>query len=69
MPQEYLTPAELAATLRMSRSTIYRLIAGGQIPGTIRVSARMYRIPAAGVSQFITARGITQAQPPDPPGV
>jgi excisionase family DNA binding protein len=52
----YITVAELAAAIRVSRNTIYRLIEADQIPGTIRVSTRTLRIPASAASQLLAAR-------------
>lgn len=43
----YLTPAEVAVHLRVCRMTVYRMIADGSFPGTIRTgrTGRTIRIP------------------------
>jgi excisionase family DNA binding protein len=51
---EFLTVAEVAATLRVSDMTIYRLITGGEIRA-LKVG-RSYRIPAEALDQWLTDR-------------
>jgi excisionase family DNA binding protein len=47
----FLSPAEVAAELRVSTSTILRLIHADKLPA-IAVSERIYRIPAASFEMF-----------------
>jgi excisionase family DNA binding protein len=48
----FLSPAEVAAELRVSSSTVLRLIRAGKLPA-IAVSERIYRIPAATLERFL----------------
>jgi len=48
----FLSPAEVAAELRVSTSTVLRLIRSGRLPA-IAVSERIYRIPAATLQRFL----------------
>ena len=48
----FLSPAEVAAELRVSRSTVLRLIRAGKLPA-IAVSERIYRIPVATLERFL----------------
>lgn len=48
----FLSPAEVAAELRVSTSTVLRLIRSGKLPA-IAVSERIYRIPAATLERFL----------------
>ncbi|NJD30005.1 MAG: helix-turn-helix domain-containing protein [Chloroflexi bacterium] len=50
-PKLFLTPAEVAADLRVSTSTVLRLIHANKLPA-IAVSERIYRIPAATLERF-----------------
>ena len=50
-PQEYLTAAELAAMLRVSGATIYRLVHAGHLPGT-RVG-RSIRVARTAVHRYL----------------
>ena len=50
-PKLFLTPAEVAADLRVSTSTVLRLIHADKLPA-IAVSERIYRIPAATLERF-----------------
>ncbi|MDR2378925.1 MAG: helix-turn-helix domain-containing protein [Bifidobacteriaceae bacterium] len=47
----FLTVAEVAATLRVSDMTIYRLIAGGELRA-LKVG-RSYRIPAEALDEWL----------------
>jgi len=47
----FMSPAEVAAELRVSTSTVLRLIHAGKLPA-IAVSERIYRIPAASFEMF-----------------
>ncbi len=51
-PKIFLSPAEVAAELRVSTSTVLRLIRSGKLPA-IAVSERIYRIPAATLERFL----------------
>lgn len=48
----FLSPAEVAAQLRVSTSTVLRLIRSGRLPA-IAVSERIYRIPVATLERFL----------------
>lgn len=48
----FLSPAEVAAELRISTSTVLRLIRSGRLPA-ITVSERIYRIPVATLERFL----------------
>ncbi len=54
----YVTVAEVAARLRVSSMTVYRLIKGGELPA-VRVG-RSYRLSEDDVDAFL-ARSFTQA--------
>lgn len=43
---EYYTIAEIAARLRVSKMTVYRMANAGELPGAIRVGARTFRVHA-----------------------
>ena len=55
MDSRYLTTAEVAAALRVSTDTVLRLIDRGSLPA-VRVSERIYRIPAPAFAQFEKGR-------------
>ena len=55
---EFWTVAEVAAMLRVSTMTVYRLIKAGDLPA-VRVG-RSYRLAAADVDRFV-ADGFTAA--------
>jgi len=48
----YWTVAEVAKLLRLSRMTVYRMIASGEIDG-IRPGKRAYRIPEQALRKFL----------------
>ena len=48
---KFVTVAELAAELRVSNMTVYRLVQSGQLPA-VRVG-RSYRIRAADVDRYL----------------
>jgi len=50
----YLTVAEVARLLRLSKMTIYRMIEAEDIEA-VRVGGRVYRIPEAAVRPFLPA--------------
>lgn len=49
---QYWTVAEIAAKLRVSNMTVYRLADSAAFPGTIRVG-RAYRIPDSGLQAYL----------------
>ncbi len=51
MAVRYYTIKEAAERLRVSHDTISRLIRGGELPA-IRVSERLYRIPAPALQRY-----------------
>jgi excisionase family DNA binding protein len=53
-PNSVLTVAEVAAQLRVSRMTVYRLCADGELPSW-RVR-RSIRVPADGLDRYMRAR-------------
>jgi excisionase family DNA binding protein len=53
---ELLTVAEVAATMRVSNMTVYRLIKGGELPA-IRVG-RAYRVRESDVDRYLAARSV-----------
>lgn len=55
-PDELLTVAEVAAMVRVSKMTIYRLVHAGELP-SLRVG-RSVRIPARAVEALREARPI-----------
>jgi len=55
---QFVTVAEVAASLRVSNMTVYRLVQSGQLPA-VRVG-RSYRIRAEDVDQYLAER-FTQA--------
>ena len=58
----FLTPADVATELDISSATVIRLIHKGELPA-IRVSERIYRIPAASFEMYKagTLRTVTPA--------
>ena len=50
-PRHYLTVVEVAAMLRVSRATVYRLVHAGRLPG-MRIG-RSVRIPRDAVENYI----------------
>ena len=58
--KQFLSPAEGAAELEVSPTTVLRLIHAGALPA-IRVSERIYRIPVASFEMY--KAGTLQVQP------
>lgn len=56
---EWYKPAEIAAKLRLSRMTVYRMLAGGEIP-SIRVR-KSFRVPAATFNAWLVEQQIAPA--------
>jgi excisionase family DNA binding protein len=50
----FLTAAEVAAVMRVSTMTVYRLIKAGEL-GAVRVG-KSYRIPEDAVDRFLASR-------------
>jgi excisionase family DNA binding protein len=53
-PTGYLTVSEVAAALRVSNMTVYRLVSAGDLP-SVRVG-RCVRLRADDVDQYLTGR-------------
>jgi excisionase family DNA binding protein len=47
----FLTVAEVAAAMRVSKMTVYRLVHGGELPA-VRVG-RSFRVPADAVEEYL----------------
>jgi excisionase family DNA binding protein len=68
LPQSgYLTVAEVAGHLRMSRMTVYRLIEAGDLPA-IRIGTRSYRISAEAFHRYLAGLTLQPAPAPHIPG-
>lgn len=48
---QYLTVAEVAETMRVSRMTVYRLVHSGELPA-IRVG-KSFRVPEQALAQYL----------------
>jgi excisionase family DNA binding protein len=59
MPERYYTIKEAAERLRVSHDTVSRLINSGDLPA-IRVSQRLYRIPAPALERYESGVPITR---------
>ncbi len=57
MRPRFLTVAEVAAELRVSTMTVYRLIHSGEMQA-VRVG-RSYRVPETALDGFLAAQGIS----------
>ena len=55
--EHLLTVAEVAATMRVSNMTVYRLIKSGQLPA-LRVG-KNYRIRESDLHQYLDERSVT----------
>jgi excisionase family DNA binding protein len=53
----FLTVAEVARAMRLSKATVYRLMQAGEIPA-VRFG-RSYRVPEAAVSAYIARSGLS----------
>ena len=49
----YLTVAEVAETMRVSKMTVYRLVRGGELPA-VRVG-RSFRVPQDALEAYLAA--------------
>lgn len=56
---DLMTVAEVAAMLRVSKMTIYRMVDGGQLPA-MRIG-RAFRVPRASVVRFLRDAGTGNA--------
>jgi excisionase family DNA binding protein len=66
-PNEFLTPTEAAARLRVSKMTVYRLIHGGHLPA-IQVG-KAFRIRERDLAAFLEAATVPRSvasQEPQP---
>lgn len=57
--EEYLTVAEIATLLRVSKMTIHRLIDAGEIPGTIRVG-RSIRVAHSAFQAYLAGAAVPE---------
>jgi excisionase family DNA binding protein len=61
VPGGLLTVSEVAATMRVSNMTVYRLIKGGELPA-VRVG-KNYRIRESDVERFLEDRSVRAERP------
>ena len=52
----YLTVAEVAETMRVSKMTVYRLVHGGELPA-VRVG-RSFRVPQDALDAYLAASSV-----------
>lgn len=52
---EFVTVAEVARRLRVSKMTVYRMVHNGEIRST-RINQRTFRIPAEALDEYLAAR-------------
>lgn len=48
----FLTVAEVAAIMRVSKMTVYRLVHSGELPA-VRVGGRSFRVPESAVHDYL----------------
>lgn len=48
----FLTVAEVAALMRVSKMTVYRLVHSGELPA-VRVGRRSFRVPEKAVHEYL----------------
>lgn len=58
-PPRYMTPADVAADLRVSSMTVYRLIHSGDLPA-VRIG-RNFRVAAVDLDAFLSEQGASIA--------
>lgn len=62
-PSEFLNAAEVALRLRVSRSTVYNLIASGRLAahcnGGGKIRPRGLRVPASAVDEYLSGSLVT----------
>jgi len=56
----YLTVAEVAGVMRVSKMTVYRLLHSGELPG-LRVG-RSFRVPAQALEAYLRAAATSEEQ-------
>jgi excisionase family DNA binding protein len=56
--QNWVTIDEIAIALRVSKTYVYRLVEGGELPGTVRVG-RLLRIPVDGFYAFLKRNALS----------
>jgi excisionase family DNA binding protein len=69
---EYVTPAEIAEELRITRMTVHRMIKRGELPALV-LGPRTFRVPAQAYAAYKEqlheqATAATPATPPVHPG-
>lgn len=60
LDEQFWTVAEIAARLRVSKMTVYRLADKGRFPGAVRVGSA-YRIPDSGLKAYMRNNQIGDA--------
>lgn len=58
---EFMTVAEIAKVLRVSKMTVYRLVHNGELRST--KVGRSFRVPSAQVYEYMRANGFVEAVP------
>jgi len=53
---EFVSPAELAKRLGISRRTLFRLVSAGRLPEPVRLTKRTIRWEWAAVQQWLSAK-------------
>jgi|YelNatPaOPRAMG01_1025707.scaffolds.fasta_scaffold323599_1 prophage regulatory protein len=53
---EFVSPAELAKRLGISRRTLFRLVSAGRLPEPVRLTKRTVRWEWAAVQQWLSAK-------------
>ena len=65
-PTEFLTAAEVALRLRVSRSTVYNLIASGRLTahcnGGGKIRPRGLRVPEAAVTEYLASSRVEPSE-------
>ncbi|MFI5831051.1 helix-turn-helix domain-containing protein [Streptomyces sp. NPDC051578] len=65
-PPEFLNASEVALRLRVSRSTVYNLIAAGRLPahcnGGGKIRPRGYRVPESAVAEYLSGSLVSPMQ-------
>ena len=65
LPTAYLTSAEVAAALRLSKMTVYRMVRAGTLAADR--FGKSYRVPESAVEDYIRASGNPAAEDPQGP--
>lgn len=66
LPTAYLTIAEVAAALRLSRMTVYRMVRAGTLAADR--FGKSYRVPESAVAEYIRRAGSPGTGPDHAPG-